>query len=100
MKGWKELLEQQKIELFKGDESKYKSFVDIIEERFERMLNLDLHGAAYWLNPAFQYDPELKNKIPRGAFNGLLKIIEDYYADPKILEEITIFREGDRKSVV
>ncbi|KAL6559543.1 hypothetical protein OROGR_004660 [Orobanche gracilis] len=80
-------------ELFKGNQEKYKPFVDSIQGRFDNMLRLDLHGAAYWLNPTFQYDPD--HSIPNAAFLGFLKVVQDYYADvPNIVEEITMFREG------
>ncbi|KAG6471095.1 hypothetical protein ZIOFF_072192 [Zingiber officinale] len=57
--------------LFKNKERFYKPYTDIINERWDRMLRKNLHVAAYYLNPAFQYDPTFSThpEITNGFFD-------------------------------
>lgn len=62
-------------ELLKNKERLYGKFVDIIEWRWDKMLKKNLHAAAFWLNPAFQYDPE----SPTGSSEvtkGLIDVLD------------------------
>ncbi|XP_057507390.1 uncharacterized protein LOC130790464 [Actinidia eriantha] len=34
----------------------YKPYTDILKQRWDNQLRKNIHAAAYWLNPAFQYD--------------------------------------------
>ncbi|KAL8519839.1 hypothetical protein ACS0TY_010687 [Phlomoides rotata] len=84
-------------EIFNNQESKYKPFVDIINKRWDKMLRKRLHAAAYWLNPAFQYDPNSSLHNEPEAYKGLLGIIQDLHPDtPGIMQEVTMFREGKK----
>ncbi|XP_027120548.1 uncharacterized protein [Coffea arabica] len=56
--------------LFRNNERLYKPYIDIINDRWDRMLRKNLHATAYFLNPAFQYDtatfsthPEITNEF-------------------------------------
>ncbi|XP_047943142.1 uncharacterized protein LOC125189978 [Salvia hispanica] len=62
-------------ELFKNKERLYGKFVDIIESRWDKMLRKNLHAAAFWLNPAFQYDPESPTSSSE-VTRGLLDILD------------------------
>ncbi|KAL8488293.1 hypothetical protein ACS0TY_024535 [Phlomoides rotata] len=76
-------------EIFNNQESKYKPFVDIINKRWDKMLRKRLHAAAYWLNHAFQYDPNNSLHNEPEAYKGLLGIIQDLHPDtPGIMQEI------------
>ncbi|XP_042423361.1 uncharacterized protein LOC122010973 [Zingiber officinale] len=57
--------------LLKNKERFYKPYTDIINERWDRMLRKNLHAAAYYLNPAFQYDPTFSThpEITNGLFD-------------------------------
>ncbi|KAL8554919.1 hypothetical protein ACS0TY_002919 [Phlomoides rotata] len=84
-------------EIFNNQESKYKSFVDIINKRWDKMLRKSLHAAAYWLNPAFQYDTNNSLHNEPEAYKGLLGIIQDLHPDTLgIMHEVTMFREGKK----
>ncbi|KAL8492719.1 hypothetical protein ACS0TY_024060 [Phlomoides rotata] len=45
------------------------------------MLRKRLHVAAYWLNPAFQYNPNNSLHNEPEAYKGLLGIIQDLHPD-------------------
>ncbi|KAL8512130.1 hypothetical protein ACS0TY_018546 [Phlomoides rotata] len=76
-------------EIFNNQESKYKPFIDIINKRWDKMLRKRLHAAAYWLNPAFQYDPNNSLHNESEAYKGLLIIIQDLHPDtPGIMHEL------------
>lgn len=82
-------------ELFKNKERYYNPYIDIINERWDRMLRKNLHAAAYFLNPAFNYDSDNFYKHPE-VTNGLLDYIEskvDWCDVIKFPQEITMFRE-------
>ena len=62
-------------ELFKKKKELYKPYTDIIDRRWDRMLRKSIHCAAYWLNPAFQFDCEnlcYKTEV----FQGVLEMME------------------------
>ncbi|RLN22942.1 uncharacterized protein C2845_PM07G39310 [Panicum miliaceum] len=42
------------------DEGKCKSFLDIVEQKWQAELHSPLHSAAAYLNPSIQYNPEVK----------------------------------------
>ncbi|KAG6525274.1 hypothetical protein ZIOFF_015228 [Zingiber officinale] len=69
--------------LFKNKERFYKPYTNIINERWDRMLRKNLHAAAYYLNPAFQYDPTFSThpEITNGLFD---------YIESKVVEETPI----------
>ncbi|KAG6469825.1 hypothetical protein ZIOFF_070756 [Zingiber officinale] len=69
--------------LFKNKERFYKPYTNIINERWDRMLRKNLHVAAYYLNPAFQYDPTFSThpEITNSLFD---------YIESKVVEETPI----------
>ena len=61
--------------LFKGKKRSYKTYTNIINNHWDKMLRQSLCACAYWLNPTFQYDQNnfyRKSKI----MSGLLNVIE------------------------
>lgn len=58
------------------DEIKCKTFLDIVDKKWQKYLRLPLHSAAAFLNPSIQYNPETK-------FLGSLK--EDFF---RVLEKL------------
>ncbi|KAG6511416.1 hypothetical protein ZIOFF_029484 [Zingiber officinale] len=91
--------------LFKNKERFYKPYTDIINERWDRMLRKNLHAAAYYLNPAFQYDPTFSTHPE--ITNGLFDYIEskvDWCSLDALTYEIGMFRDRQgsfgRKSAI
>ncbi|KAG6480722.1 hypothetical protein ZIOFF_057307 [Zingiber officinale] len=91
--------------LFKNKERFYKPYTDIINERWDRMLRKNLHVAAYYLNPAFQYDPSFSTHPE--ITNGLFDYIEskvDWCSLDVLTYEIGMFRDRQgsfgRKSAI
>ncbi|XP_050238483.1 uncharacterized protein LOC126687974 [Mercurialis annua] len=80
--------------LFKNRKTLYKPYTSIIKQRWDRMLRLDLHAAAYYLNPAFQYDQENFCKKPE-IMRGLLNVIDKQNAcsKTKMADELRYFRD-------
>lgn len=60
------------------DEAKCKTFVDIVDRRWQNQLHSPLHSAAAFLNPSIQYNPQNK-------FSGLGKMKEEFY---KVIEKL------------
>ncbi|XP_042017815.1 uncharacterized protein LOC121765670 [Salvia splendens] len=80
-------------ELFKNKERLYEKYVDIIESRWDRMLKKNLHAVAFWLNPAFQYDPESPTDTSE-VMAGLVNVWETLCPGVDgFMEEINTFRE-------
>ncbi|XP_076955084.1 uncharacterized protein LOC143629790 [Bidens hawaiensis] len=62
-------------ELFRNKERNCKQYTDILEACWDKMLRKNLHAAAYWLNPIFQYDTN-NDSEKRYAFKSVLDMIE------------------------
>lgn len=67
------------------DEIKCKTFLDIVDEKWTKSLYAPLHSAAAFLNPAIQYNLEIK---------FLASIKEDFY---KVLEKLLPTPESRRE---
>lgn len=84
-------------ELFKKKKELYKPYTDIIDRRWDKMLRTSIHCAAYWLNPAFQYDREnLCTK--REVFQGVLDMVEKNRSGAGVLDltmSLGKFREAE-----
>ena len=48
--------------IFRMKKHLYKPHTSIVKNRWEKYLRKDLHAAAYWLNPTFQYDENFCRK--------------------------------------
>ncbi|CAM8981603.1 unnamed protein product [Rhodiola kirilowii] len=60
------------------DEEKCKTFLDIVDRRWQNQLHSPLHSAAAFLNPSIQYNPQNK-------FSGLGTMKEEFY---KVIEKL------------
>lgn len=73
----------------------YKPYTRIIKERWDRQLRRDIHAAAYWLNPAFQYDKE--NYCDKAeVLTGLLNLLEkssSCKSSSKLMNEMKLYRD-------
>lgn len=92
-------------EIKKRFQRKKKAFqqpvLKVIEERWDKHLNKNLHAAGFWFNPINQYDEELMSKY-HTTTSGVIDVIERYAAkDPDLRKALTakmkVFRnaEGD-----
>ncbi|XP_065871368.1 uncharacterized protein [Euphorbia lathyris] len=81
-------------ELFKRKKYLYKPYTSIIKNRWDRMLRQNLHAAAYWLNPAFQYDTANFCNKPE-IMRALMDVIgnQKLFNKKKVVDEIDIFRQ-------
>jgi hypothetical protein len=57
----------------------YREIVDIIDDKLDMQIHRDLHAAAYFLNPRFQYSSgfTLDTTVKRGYINCLDKLISN-----------------------
>ncbi|CAL9148091.1 unnamed protein product [Musa hybrid cultivar] len=78
------------------DEGKCKTFLDIVDRRWQNQFHSPLHAAAAYLNPSIQYNPEVK-------FLGIIKeqfltVLDKLLPMPElrhdITEQIYIFRKA------
>ncbi|XP_073000046.1 uncharacterized protein [Typha latifolia] len=78
------------------DEVKCKTFLDIVDRRWQTLLHSPLHAAAAYLNPSIQYNPEVK-------FLGIIKeefiaVLDKLLPTPELRHDITgqlyIFRKA------
>ncbi|KAC9430404.1 hypothetical protein E3N88_45859 [Mikania micrantha] len=84
-------------EIFKEKQELYKPYTDIIDARWKKLLRSSIHCAAYWLNPAFQYDKANLCKAPE-VFNGVLNMAEKMFLDDEVTDVTTalgIFRDAE-----
>ncbi|XP_022018457.2 uncharacterized protein LOC110918457 [Helianthus annuus] len=83
--------------IFKGKEDLYKPYTDIIDARWKKMLCSSIHCAAYWLNPAYQYDKENLYK-GKEVFKGVLEMVEKNFSVDEVIDITTAlgkFRDGE-----
>ncbi|KAL0315428.1 UNVERIFIED_CONTAM: hypothetical protein Sradi_5421000 [Sesamum radiatum] len=83
--------------LFRNKKRLYQQYVDIINARWDKMLRKSLHAAAYYLNPAFQYDKESfceKSEV----LSGLLDYIDTRVdtGGNKAYNEISLYRDKQK----
>ncbi|XP_042480873.1 uncharacterized protein LOC122061586 isoform X1 [Macadamia integrifolia] len=69
------------------DENKCKTFLDIVDRRWQNQLHSPLHAAAAFLNPSIQYNPEVK-------FLGMIKkdfldVLEKLLPTPELRHDMT-----------
>ncbi|KAL0373962.1 UNVERIFIED_CONTAM: hypothetical protein Sradi_3311900, partial [Sesamum radiatum] len=82
--------------LFRNKKRLYQQYV-IIDARWNKMLRKSLHAAAYYLNPAFQYDKEFfceKTEV----LSGLLDYIDTGVdiGGQKAYNEISLYRDRQK----
>ena len=72
----------------------FRSYVNIIKDRWDNQFYRDIHAAAYWLNPAFQYDSSTLNKSLETQ-STVTDVIESKVSVGrlKLVEELRLFRE-------
>ncbi|XP_031282661.1 uncharacterized protein LOC116141281 [Pistacia vera] len=61
---------------FKKKKTLYKPYTKIIKLQWDRLLRHDIHAAAYYLNPAFQYERATFYKKPE-VMRGFLDVVDN-----------------------
>ncbi|KAJ8773212.1 hypothetical protein K2173_028389 [Erythroxylum novogranatense] len=69
------------------DESKCKTFLDIVDRVWRDQLHSSLHSAAAFLNPSVQYNPEIKFVV--SIKEDFFKVIEKLLPTPDMRRDIT-----------
>ncbi|XP_021655806.1 uncharacterized protein LOC110646616 isoform X3 [Hevea brasiliensis] len=69
------------------DESKCKTFLDIVDRKWRDQLHSPLHSAAAFLNPSVQYNPEIKFLV--SIKEDFFKVIEKLLPTPEMRRDIT-----------
>ncbi|XP_050226093.1 uncharacterized protein LOC126675492 [Mercurialis annua] len=69
------------------DESKCKTFLDIVDRKWRDQLHSPLHSAAAFLNPNVQYNPEIKFLV--NIKEDFFKVIEKLLPTPDMRRDIT-----------
>ncbi|XP_012090130.1 uncharacterized protein LOC105648374 [Jatropha curcas] len=69
------------------DESKCKTFLDIVDRKWRDQLHSPLHSAAAFLNPSVQYNPEIKFLV--SIKEDFFKVIEKLLPTPDMRRDIT-----------
>ncbi|XP_039126919.1 uncharacterized protein LOC120263064 [Dioscorea cayenensis subsp. rotundata] len=84
-------------ETFKYVRRLYQPYISILEERWEHQMSQDIHAAAFWLNPTFQYDKDTVGICQSpNVMDGFITIISNPNIAPnhnKMTVESSIFRE-------
>ncbi|XP_039122041.1 uncharacterized protein LOC120258657 [Dioscorea cayenensis subsp. rotundata] len=84
-------------ETFKYVRRLYQPYISILEERWERQMHQDIHAAAFWLNPTFQYDKDTVQVCHSpDVMDGFITIISNPNIAPnhnKMIVESSTFRE-------
>ncbi|GAB2265118.1 hypothetical protein Dimus_037802 [Dionaea muscipula] len=75
------------------DESKCKTFLDIVDKKWHHQLHTPLHSAAAFLNPSIQYNPEIKflTSIKEDFYNVLEKLLPTPDLRRDITNQIVLF---------
>ncbi|XP_031283147.1 uncharacterized protein LOC116141811 [Pistacia vera] len=86
--------------LFKNKMKLYKPYTRMIKLHWDRMLRCDIHAAAYYLNPTFQYNRASFSTKPE-VMRGLLDIIESKasvlnVSKSTLVKESRIFQDREK----
>ncbi|KAK4431384.1 hypothetical protein Salat_0900500 [Sesamum alatum] len=78
------------------DEIKCKTFLDIVDKKWQNNLHSPLHSAAAFLNPSIQYNPEIKflGSIKEDFFRVLEKLLPTPELRRDITNQILLFSRG------
>ena len=60
--------------MFKKKKHLYQPYTEIIKARWDKHFKRDLHATAYYLNPAFFYDENFREK--NNVTQSLLDVLE------------------------
>ncbi|GFP81060.1 hypothetical protein PHJA_000249300 [Phtheirospermum japonicum] len=79
------------------DEIKCKTFLDIVDKKWQNSLHSPLHSAAAFLNPGIQYNPEVKflSSIKEDFFRVLEKLLPTPELRRDITNQILLFTRGN-----
>ncbi|KAL4598973.1 hypothetical protein ACB092_11G093700 [Castanea dentata] len=80
--------------MYRDKKRPWEPYVNIIKDRWNNQFYRDIHAAAYWLNPAFQYDSSTLNKRLETQ-SAVTDVIESKVSVGrlKLVEELRLFRE-------
>ncbi|XP_057461894.1 uncharacterized protein LOC130752113 [Actinidia eriantha] len=72
----------------------YKPYTDILKQRWDNQLRKNIHAAAYWLNPAFQYDQVSFCRKPE-VMSSFLDLVDTKAtcSKTKLLDESRLYRD-------
>ncbi|XP_057502957.1 uncharacterized protein LOC130786623 [Actinidia eriantha] len=72
----------------------YKPYTDILKQRWDNQLRKNIHAAAYWLNPAFQYDQASFCRKPE-VMSSFLDLVDTKAtcSKTKLLDESRLYRD-------
>lgn len=75
---------------------RYEPVFQIIDGRWEAMLNQPLHLAGYYLNPKYQYDPKFKTNsdIKLALLECMKKLVPDTRMRDKMYTQIVRFNHA------
>ncbi|XP_012852150.1 PREDICTED: uncharacterized protein LOC105971802 [Erythranthe guttata] len=78
------------------DEIKCKTFLDIVDKKWQNNLHSPLHSAAAFLNPSIQYNPEIKflGSIKEEFYRVLEKLLPTPESRRDITNQIVLFSSG------
>lgn len=80
-----------------GELGAYKEIWSIIDEKWDFQMHRDLHAAAYFLNPRFQYSEgfSLRSEVKLGLYNCLGKLVTNRVDREKADEQIDKFKKAE-----
>ncbi|KAL6545254.1 hypothetical protein OROGR_009128 [Orobanche gracilis] len=81
---------------FDDDEHKYKTFFEIIDNRWDVQLHQPLHAAAYYLNPEFYYtngNVENDKEVSIGLYKCLERMVDEDVQD-KIGDQLELYKRA------
>ncbi|KAL6627172.1 hypothetical protein ACP70R_030898 [Stipagrostis hirtigluma subsp. patula] len=80
------------------DEGKCKSFLDIVEQKWQTELHSPLHSAAAYLNPSIQYNPEVKFFTTPSIKEEFYHVLDKVLTTPDQRQDITSQLHAFRKA--
>ncbi|CAI9102820.1 OLC1v1001165C1 [Oldenlandia corymbosa var. corymbosa] len=83
--------------LFNNNKKLYEPYTQIIDNRWDSMLKKDLHAAAFWLNPTFQYEVDNRGLMSE-AWKGLMNVMEKFKIEcsQDVMNEVMMFRSQNQ----
>ena len=82
---------------FDNDQTRYKSFWEIIDKRWDSKLKSPLHLAGYYLNPYYYYpnkaDIENDRSFRAAVIECVTSLIDDEEIQDNIIEDLSKYKE-------
>ena len=77
---------EEMIKRFQRRKQVIEPYLAIIDKRWDKQLNKNIHAAGFWFNPSYQFDENEKGRL-KNAVSGVLDVVDKYSGNDQALSD-------------